>query len=150
MQSEQMLTSILTIEPVNNQEYLPKRATIGSAGLDVYSRGTCLIGPKKTELIPLGFKMELHATNLFAMLFARSSLHKKSLIIPNGAGIIDNDYRGEVMMLLHNISDNDVIINWGEKIGQLVIMPIIPVDVNIGTVGTTKRGSGGFGSTGSY
>jgi dUTP pyrophosphatase len=85
------------------------------------------------------------------MLFARSSLHKKSLIIPNGVGIIDNDYRGEVMMLLHNISNTtDVIINWGERIGQLVIMPIIPVDINIGTVGTTKRGSGGFGSTGSY
>jgi dUTP pyrophosphatase len=146
-----MLTSILTIEPINNQENIPKRATPGSAGLDVYARETCLIEPGKTSLIPLGFKMELHDTNLFAMLFARSSLHKKSLIIPNGVGIIDNDYRGEVMMLLHNISNTtDVIINWGERIGQLVIMPIIPVDINIGTVGTTKRGSGGFGSTGSY
>ena len=150
MQSEQMLTSILTIEPINNQQYTPNKATPGSAGLDVYSRETCLIEPGKTSLVPLGFKMELHATNLFAMLFARSSLHKKSLIIPNGAGIIDNDYRGEVMMLLHNISNTDVIINWGERIGQLVIMPIIPISVNIGTVGTTKRGSGGFGSTGSY
>lgn len=138
------------LEAVNNQEFLPTKKTEGSAGLDCFSNETVLIEPKKVEMVPLGFKMELRSSQYFSMLVARSSLQKKGLMLANNVGIIDNDYRGEVMAAIWNFSTKDAIINKGERIAQLVILPQTPIYVEPGIVNVTERNTGGFGSTGSY
>lgn len=144
-----MMSYKLKVESLNNQEFLPKRSTEYSVGLDVFSNETIIIEPKKIEMVGLGFRMEFADCSLWAMLCARSSLQKKGLMLANSVGIIDWDYRGEVKMALYNFSSKDAIVNRGEKIGQLIVLPNYPITVCQEPVSLdTKRGEGGFGSTG--
>ena len=137
----------LIIELIDpTQEILiPKRMTDNSVGFDVAASEGVLIFRNETLKIPLGFKLEIEP-GYWAMLAPRSSLHKKNLIVPNSIGVIDSDYRGEVMMLVHNMGNNTETINQFERIGQLIILPALEVYVKTGSVNKSNR-LGGFGST---
>lgn len=131
---------------------LPKYGTEFAAGADLYA---CLDEPSvtieagETKLIHTGIAMEI-PTGYAGMVFARSGLASKRGLAPaNKVGVIDSDYRGELMVALHNHSTAAQIVEDGERIAQLVIMPYLAVDfVESATLDDTDRGAGGFGSTG--
>ncbi|MBQ5995316.1 MAG: dUTP diphosphatase [Clostridia bacterium] len=131
---------------------LPSRATDGSAGADLYAacdEHITEIGPHETVLVHTGLAFEI-PDGYVGLVFARSSLGTKRGLAPaNKVGVIDSDYRGEVMVSLHNHTDITQKIENGERVAQLVIVPYLKAEyVETDSLGETDRGSGGFGSTG--
>jgi dUTP pyrophosphatase len=130
------------------------RATEGSAGYDLSSTVYKTILPGETALIPTGVRIAPESPDIVALLFGRSSLVKKNLIVANGVGVIDNDYRGEIKIALKNLGTESVEIEVGDRLAQLVFLEakhpeIIMVDsVEKFNTYSTDRGEGGFGSTG--
>jgi len=131
---------------------LPTRATPGSAGLDLYA---CIPEPVTVAarghmLIPTGIAIALPTADWAAFVFARSGLAvKHGLGLLNGVGVIDSDYRGEIAVGLVNQSDTAYTIQPGERVAQLVVMPVcLPVPLEVESLAETERGAGGFGSTG--
>ena len=130
---------------------IPQRATAGSAGLDLRA---CLTEPvtlKKGEhaLIPTGLAVKVE-DGFAAMLFARSGLAiKHGIGLLNGVGVVDSDYRGEIRVGVINQFEEAYTIEPGERIAQMVVMPVslAPV-VEVDDLDETDRGAGGFGSTG--
>ena len=127
----------------------PTRAHTADAGLDLYipeGQG-CLIRPGAVYTIDLGVRAAI-PDGYCGQLALRSSAGKKGLTIPNGVGIIDPGYRGDLKLLVAALAE-PVLVSAGERICQLVILPLPRVDVEIGAVDdNTDRGAGGFGSTG--
>lgn len=141
----------INIKKLNKNAIIPSRGSEFSAGYDLYA---CLEEPinikaNQTVKIPTGLAMEI-PVGYAGMIFARSGLStKKGLAPANKVGVCDSDYRGEYIVALHNHSNNDVVVNPGERIAQLVIIPFLSVDfVETDKLNDTVRGSGGFGSTG--
>lgn len=131
---------------------LPSYATAGSAGMDLRA---CLdapltLRPGERVMAPTGFAIALPGPEWVAYIFARSGLAIKSgVTLPNCVGVIDSDYRGEVKVGLVNHSDADYTIQPGDRIAQLVIMPVTQATVTlVDELDDTARGAGGFGSTG--
>ena len=131
---------------------LPTRATPGSAGLDLYA---CIPEPVTVAarghmLIPTGIAIALPTADWAAFVFARSGLAvKHGLGLLNGVGVIDSDYRGEIAVGLVNQSDTAYTIQPGERVAQLVVMPVcLPVPLEVESLAEAERGAGGFGSTG--
>lgn len=142
----------IKIKKLKSNAILPKRATEGSAGSDLHA---CLASPViikagKTEKIPTGIAIELPGNEFVALVFARSGLGIKHNIAPaNCVGVIDSDYRGEIIVGLQNSSSVDFEINPGDRIAQLVIMPVVPANfIQSEELDETERADGGFGSTG--
>jgi len=129
----------------------PKHETIGSAGMDIRANlaNVLTIAPLERVLVPTGLFMEL-SQGYEAQLRPRSGLaYKQGISIPNSPATIDSDYRGEIKVLLINLSDENVVINHGDRIAQMVIAKHETVVFNeVETLEETKRGNGGFGSTG--
>ena len=130
---------------------LPEYKTEGSAGADCFARinEKVIVKPKTVETIPLGFAVEL--PNGFEMqIRGRSGLARKNWVqVFNSPGTIDSDYRGEVGAILYNASDVDFEVNPFDRIAQAVIAPIIQANWEVKEdLSDTKRGAGGFGSTG--
>lgn len=127
----------------------PTRAHNTDAGLDLYipeGQGS-LIRPGDVHTIDLGVRVAI-PDGYYGQLTLRSSAGQKGLIIPNGIGVIDSGYRGNLKLLVTALAD-PVPIAAGERICQLIILPLPSVDIEAGTVDdTTDRGAGGFGSTG--
>ncbi|MBQ3378442.1 MAG: dUTP diphosphatase [Clostridia bacterium] len=130
---------------------VPKYATEGAAGADLFA---CLdapmtLSPRERALVPTGLKVGL-PENTAGFVFARSGLaHRKGLSLSNGVGVIDCDYTGELKVAVVNLSDTAVTVEDGERIAQLVVAPVYRVEFKeTDTLEKTKRGSGGFGSTG--
>ena len=130
---------------------LPTYGSSGAAGADLYA---CLdepviIEPRQTKFIPTGIAMEI-PVGYAGLAYARSGLACKQDLAPaNKVGVIDSDYRGEFMIALHNHGREVRIIDHGERIAQLVITPVYtPGFTEVSELSDTKRGSGGFGSTG--
>ena len=123
-----------------------------SAGADLYavSDGDIVIEPGKTVLVHTGIAMEI-PEGYGGFIFARSGLaSKKGLAPANKVGVVDADYRGEVMVALHNHSDIPQTVSHGERIAQLVVMPFLACEfLECDELSETVRGEGGFGSTGS-
>ena len=141
----------VNIKKLNKNAIIPNRGSEFSAGYDLYA---CLEEPiniksNQTVKIPTGLAIEI-PVGYAGMIFARSGLStKKGLAPANKVGVCDSDYRGEYIVALHNHSDNDVVVNPGERIAQLVVIPFLSVDfVETDELNDTARGSGGFGSTG--
>lgn len=142
----------LLIKKLNDRATLPKRATPESAGYDL---SACLAEPLEvkagqTVKVPTGLSMAVEGIEKCVLLiYARSSLATKFGLAPaNCVGVVDTDYRGEVLVALHNHSDQDYTINDGERIAQLVVTPIYTPDVEErDELSNTERGTGGFGST---
>ena len=126
---------------------LPTRATGGSAGYDLYSPETVIIDKNSDLLLKLKISIAL-PTGHYAQIWPRSGLDSKHRIT-TGAGIIDEDYRGELCVLLRNLSEKSFTINKGDRVAQLIIMKYEElVVISVGTLDETERGTGGFGSTG--
>ena len=143
---------VLKIKKVQENAVIPKRATEGSAGLDLCA---CIDAPLTlnsgdTALIPTGLAIELPSSQYGAFVFARSGLSiKHGIGLLNAVGVIDSDYRGEIKVGVINQIKEPYTIEPGERIAQLVIMPVgtLPVE-EAQTLGESERGAGGFGSTG--
>ena len=106
--------------------------------------------PGKTEMIPLGFAMHIHDANVAALIIPRSGLGSKhGIVLGNPVGLIDSDYQGELMVPAWNRSQEDFTISSGDRIAQMVIVPVIQANFNIvDDFEKTERGEGGFGSSG--
>ena len=125
---------------------LPYKATNGSAGYDVSANEERLIRPGDIVKIPTGISLEL-PSNTYAMLLGRSGLATQGIWIHNG--VIDSDYRGVVSFVVANIGKNSVQIRKGMRIGQLILMPILPTTYTmVQTLSESQRTVHGFGSTG--
>ncbi len=131
---------------------LPERASDGAAGYDLRA---CLDAPytlARGEIfaVPTGICLELPGKNYVAMLCARSGLAiKHGITLANSVGIIDSDYRGEIKVGLINLGSEDFEIIPGERICQMLILPVeLPGIEEVSEIGSTVRGAGGFGSTG--
>ena len=142
----------LKIRKVSENAVIPKRATGGSAGLDLCA---CIDAPitlngGETALIPTGLAIELPSAKYGAFVFARSGLAiKHGIGLLNSVGVIDSDYRGEIKVGVINQISEAYTIEPGERVAQMVVMPVsmMPVE-EVETLGETDRGAGGFGSTG--
>ena len=132
---------------------LPSYETAGAAGMDLRAAVSAdepmTLDPGKRALVPTGFIMEIPA-GFEAQIRPRSGLaFKNGITCLNTPGTIDSDYRGEVKVLLINLGDDAFVIERGMRIAQMVIAPVTQVSVaEISEVSETKRGAGGFGSTG--
>lgn len=131
---------------------LPYYATPGSAAMDLHA---CLdeavtIPARGRTVVPTGIAIALPSPDYVALVFARSGLGIKHGVAPsNCVGVIDSDYRGEVMVGLQNSGDTDYTIQPGDRIAQLMVTPVVqPTVVPADTLDETDRGTGGFGSTG--
>jgi dUTP pyrophosphatase len=109
-----------------------------------------LLEPGKTELVPTGIAIHLGDPALAAMLLPRSGLgHKHGIVLGNLVGLIDSDYQGPVMVSMWNRGDRPFTINPGERIAQMVVVPVVQVEFEVvEEFEASARGSGGFGSTG--
>ena len=127
----------------------PTRAHATDAGLDLYipEGQACLVRSGAVYTIDLGIRVAI-PDGYYGQLTLRSSAGKKGLAIPNGVGIIDPDYRGNLKLLVTALAE-PVMVATGERVCQLIILPLTPVDTEVGVVDTdTARGQGGVGSTG--
>ncbi|MGC9386325.1 MAG: dUTP diphosphatase [Hydrogenovibrio sp.] len=132
---------------------LPAYGTQGSAGLDLRAciDAPMTIAPGQAELIPTGMAIHLDDPGLAAMLLPRSGLgHKHGLVLGNLVGLIDSDYQGPLMVSCWNRGQQAYTIEVGERIAQMVIVPVLqPALKEVVEFGeTTERGEGGFGHTG--
>ena len=146
------MTSKVNIKKLNENAVVPTYGSEFSAGADLYACADApiTIGAGKTVLVHTGIAMEI-PVGYVGLVFARSGLaSKKGLAPANKVGVIDSDYRGEIMVALHNHSAEDKTIDAGERIAQIALVPYLTADFNVvDELSDTVRGSGGFGSTGS-
>lgn len=130
---------------------IPSYGSLGAAGCDLAAAidSNITIPPHQTIKIPTGLAMEL-PEGTFGAIYARSGIATREGLAPsNKVGIVDWDYRGEIIVALHNHSDEYRIVEPGQRIAQLIIQPYIKgVYKEAETLSSTSRGSGGFGSTG--
>lgn len=132
---------------------LPQYATTGSAGLDLRA---CIdepitLQPGEAKLIPTGMAIYIQNPNLAGMILPRSGLgHKHGIVLGNGVGLVDSDYQGELMVSCWNRSAVPFTIAVGERIAQLVLVPVVQAEFQIVSEfqQNTVRGEGGFGHTG--
>ena len=141
----------VNIKKLNPDACIPTYGTEFSAGADLYSGmpEAVTVMPGTTEFIKTGIAMEI-PTGLVGLIYARSGMAcKKGLAPANKVGVIDSDYRGELMVALHNHSQSPVTVEPGDRIAQLVLTPYITAEfVEAEELSDTVRGDGGFGSTG--
>jgi dUTP pyrophosphatase len=135
------------------QEFpLPAYATEGSAGLDLRAclAAPILLGPGQAELIPTGLAIHVDDPGLAAVILPRSGLgHKHGIVLGNLVGLIDSDYQGQLMVSCWNRGSQEFTINPGERIAQLVVVPVVQVELTIVEAFTaSQRGAGGFGHSG--
>jgi dUTP pyrophosphatase len=130
----------------------PHYATPGSAGLDLRAciEAPIHLAPGQTTLVPTGMAIHLADPGLAAMILPRSGLgHKHGIVLGNLVGLIDSDYQGELMVSVWNRGHESFTLNALDRIAQLVIVPVLQVGFNVvAEFDASKRGEGGFGSTG--
>ena len=143
---------VLKIKKLKENAIIPKAATGGSAGMELYAciDSDITIKPKERVLISTGIAIALESADYVAYIYARSGLAvKHGITLSNCVGVVDSDYRGEVKVGLINLSEQEYTVTSGDRIAQLVIAPVImPEVVESDTLDETERADGGFGSTG--
>ncbi len=131
---------------------LPAYATAGSAGLDLRAcvNEPLVLDPGRAELIPTGLAIHIEDPSLAAVILPRSGLgHKHGIVLGNLVGLIDSDYQGQLMVSCWNRGRESFTVNPGERIAQLVIVPVVQVELEVVPDFTgTARGTGGFGHSG--
>lgn len=137
---------------LGNDIPLPDYATDGSAGMDLRAcmDSPLTIKPGETQLIPTGLSIYIEDPALCAMLLPRSGLgHKHGIVLGNLVGLIDSDYQGQLFISCWNRGNKDFTIEIGERIAQMIIVPVIRAHFEIVDEFTeSQRGTGGFGHTG--
>ena len=133
---------------------LPAYATAGSAGLDLRAclEAPLVLEPGRAELIPTGLAIYVQDPGLAAVILPRSGLgHKHGIVLGNLVGLIDSDYQGQLMVSCWNRGREPFIIRPGERIAQLVLVPVVQVELEIvEDFAGTARGGGGFGHSGQH
>ena len=141
----------VNFKKLDDRAMMPTYGSEFSAGADLYAvlDSDLTIEPGKTVLVHTGLAMEI-PEGFGGFIFARSGLaSKKGLAPANKVGVVDADYRGEIMVALHNHSCENQVISHGERIAQLVLLPFLAAEfIETDSLSDTVRGSGGFGSTG--
>lgn len=142
----------IKVKKLRENALLPVYQTAGSAAADLHA---CLdapvtVAPGERAKIPSGIAIEYEDKNVVAVICARSGLSAKhGIALANGIGVIDPDYRGELLISVVNLSDRPYTFSDGERIAQLMLLPIIRGEFECAEeLSDTERGSGGFGSTG--
>ncbi len=137
---------------LGNEIPLPEYATDGSAGLDIRAcvGSPTLIKPGETILIPTGLAIYIANQDTAAVLLPRSGLgHKHGIVLGNLVGLIDSDYQGQVFVSCWNRGNTEFTIQIGERIAQMVFIPVIQVELeHVNEFDESTRGEGGFGHTG--
>lgn len=141
----------VNFKKLNPNAIAPVFASEFAAGADLYAlcEKNINIKPHETEMIHTGLALEI-PTGYVGLIFARSGLASKRNLAPaNKVGVIDSDYRGEILVALHNHSDEVQTINDKERVAQLIIMPVPEIEYReVNEITDTLRGDNGFGSTG--
>ena len=131
---------------------LPAYATEASAGLDLRAalEAPLVLGPGETALLPSGIAIHLADPHLCAVVLPRSGLgHRHGIVLGNGTGLIDADYQGPLLISVWNRSQESFTIQPGDRVAQLVVLPITRVSLQVvDTFADSTRGEGGFGHTG--
>ena len=139
---------------LGNEFPLPHYATDGAAGMDMRAciDAPLVIAPGETRLIPTGLAIHIQEPGFAAMLLPRSGLgHKHGIVLGNLVGLIDSDYQGQVFVSCWNRGDETFTMQPGERIAQMVIVPVVHADFEVvEEFATSARGSGGFGHTGRH
>ena len=143
------------LDPRLGQDFpLPDYATRGSAGLDLRAmlQADTTLEPGQTLLIPTGLSIHIADPGLAALVLPRSGLgHKHGIVLGNLVGLIDSDYQGELMVSCWNRGQNAFSIAVGERIAQLVLVPVIQAQFElVSEFDDSERGAGGFGHSGSH
>lgn len=137
---------------IGNEFPLPTYATPGSAGLDLRAclNESLTLAPGETQLLPTGIAIYINDPKLCATILPRSGLgHKHGIVLGNLVGLIDSDYQGELMVSCWNRSEKTFTIEPGERIAQLVFLPVVQAQFTVVTdFNQSERGLGGFGSSG--
>jgi len=133
---------------------MPEYATTGSAGLDLRAclDEAIILKPGETQLIPTGMAIYIEEENLAAVILPRSGLgHKHGIVLGNLVGLIDSDYQGQLFVSCWNRGTDEFTVNIGERIAQLVFVPVEQVGFErVDEFAQSDRGSGGFGHTGQH
>lgn len=141
----------IKVKKVNKNAIIPKRATNGSAGYDLHAciKTDITIKPNEIVKIPVGIAIELPDEYHVCLIYPRSGIASKhGISLVNCVGVIDSDYRGEIIIPLINQKNEIFVIKNEDRIAQLVITPIVvPEIIEVESLSETIRGSGGFGST---
>ena len=141
----------ILIKKINKEVITPKYKTDGSSGVDLsaFLEKKVVIKPHSSELIPTGLHVAI-PEELEIQIRPRSGLAaKESIGVLNSPGTIDSDYRGELKIILFNHGKEDFIINNGDRVAQMVLVPILKMEFEeVDSLPDTVRGQGGFGSTG--
>lgn len=140
----------LNIKKLSENATVPTYGTEFSAGADLYNLDTPVtIEPHATVLIHTGIAMEI-PEGYCGLIFARSGLASKRGLAPaNKVGVVDADYRGEIMVALHNHTNAPATVDAGERVAQIAIVPFLKCEFDVvDELSDTVRGAGGFGSTG--
>lgn len=143
------------LDPRLGRDYpLPAYATTGSAGMDLRAmpETALTLAPGATELIPTGMAIYIADPGLAAVILPRSGLgHKHGIVLGNLVGLIDSDYQGQLYVSCWNRSDKPFQITIGERIAQLVLIPVVQAQLTqVDEFITTERGAGGFGHSGQH
>lgn len=144
----------INVKKLDNRAIIPTHGSEEAAGWDLYAdlpegQNEVVIDPHKTCKISTGVAMAI-PTGYWGGIYARSGMATKNDLAPaNKTGVIDSDYRGPIIVALHNHGDKARVVEHGERIAQLVLHEVIPVALNeVSELDETERGAGGFGSTG--
>ena len=141
----------ILLKKLNERAVVPTRGSVSAAGADLYSAepSDLVIAPGETVIVHTGIAMEI-PEGYAGLVFARSGLATKRGLAPaNKVGVIDSDYRGEIMVSVYNQSSVPQTLEAGERVAQLVIVPFLAADFEeTDELSDTARGEGGFGSTG--
>ena len=141
----------MRVKKLRENAIIPTYGSPDAAGADLYAclKADVTIEPGKTVFIPTGLAMEV-PKGYAGLIYARSSMGTKRDLAPaNKVGVVDSDYRGEVMVALHNHGQQSQVVAHGERIAQLLVTPVLaPAFEECDDLTDTQRGTGGFGSTG--
>ena len=139
----------IRVKKLVEEAVLPTHGSEEAAGWDLYALDNAMIHPEQTVLMKTGLAFAI-PKGYVGLVFARSGLATKRGLAPaNKVGVIDSDYRGELIVALHNHSSISQIVEKGDRMAQMVIVPYLACEyVETDVLDDTERGSGGFGSTG--
>lgn len=147
----------LRVKRLTADAILPEYKTEGAAGADLCANETVTVKPGQATLVSLGVAFDIPKEHMLILALRSSTPLKKNIFIPNGVGIIDSDYKGELKLMVATLGNQEVIIEKGERIAQVIMTPcknvcspskIISSIIEVEELEDSARGAGGFGSTG--